>query len=166
MNQNALSQSDSSIFTSAMSPEQLDEIVWFFACWYKFMKIKSLLKIFGVAWLKISVATLVTWLKNRLYFNNELMEWTDFLHVDANSGKLKVTSMIIGIHSSCTCFSRMFPILCDRNHAPNQLLILLVRIQLDVIKDNCSSYFFPVPQKTTEVHSEASRTSRMELFWK
>ena len=32
--------------------------------------------------------------KNWLYLKNELMEWTDFLRAVANSGKLKVISMI------------------------------------------------------------------------
>ena len=33
------------------------------------------------------VASLVTGLKNWLYLKNESMEWTDFLHGGANSGK-------------------------------------------------------------------------------
>ena len=48
--QNMVNQSYCSIFTSAMCPEQIDEILkgWFLACWYMFIKIKSLLRIFGV----------------------------------------------------------------------------------------------------------------------
>ena len=38
---NALSQSDCRIFKSTISPEQIDETASFFACWYKFTKIKS-----------------------------------------------------------------------------------------------------------------------------
>ena len=45
---------------------------------------------------KIGVANLVTGLKKWLYFKNKLMAWTDFLHTGANSGKLKVDSVIFG----------------------------------------------------------------------
>ena len=31
-----------------------------------------------------------------LYLKNELIEWTDFLHAGANSGKLKVITQIFG----------------------------------------------------------------------
>ena len=41
MAQNALGQLDFGIFKSSVSLEQNDEIAWFFACWYKFMEIKS-----------------------------------------------------------------------------------------------------------------------------
>ena len=45
------------IFISAISPERIDEIAWYFACWYKFMKIKSLLKLFWVGMvLKLAVS--------------------------------------------------------------------------------------------------------------
>ena len=33
--------------------------------------------------------------QNLLYLKNEWMNWTDFLHVDANSGKLKIALIII-----------------------------------------------------------------------
>ena len=52
MDQNSLSQSDCRIFISAISPEQIDEIAWFFAFLCKFMKIKSLLKMFCVGMVK------------------------------------------------------------------------------------------------------------------
>ena len=42
-----IGQLDCRSFKSAMSLEQCDEKVWFFAFWYKFMKIKSLLKYIG-----------------------------------------------------------------------------------------------------------------------
>ena len=48
MGQNALGQADYRIFKSNRSLEQTDEIAWFFACWYKFTKIKSWVKNFGV----------------------------------------------------------------------------------------------------------------------
>ena len=35
-------------------------------------------------------------LKLTVYLRNEKMEWTDFLHAGANSGKLKVDPMILG----------------------------------------------------------------------
>ena len=44
MCQNGLGQSDCRIFKSTISLEQNDEKVWFFACWYRFMEIKSWLK--------------------------------------------------------------------------------------------------------------------------
>ena len=47
MGQNALDQSDCSIFKLPMSLEQNDEKAWFFAWWYKFIKIKSCLKNIG-----------------------------------------------------------------------------------------------------------------------
>ena len=48
MGQNALSQSDYRVFKSAISLEQNDEKAWFFACWYRFMEIRSWLKNIGV----------------------------------------------------------------------------------------------------------------------
>ena len=33
---------------------------------------------------------------NLLYLKNELLKWADFLHTDANLGKLEVTLIIIG----------------------------------------------------------------------
>ena len=39
--QNALNQSDCKIFKLTLSLEQNDEKVWFFACWYWFVEIKS-----------------------------------------------------------------------------------------------------------------------------
>ena len=41
MGQNAHCQWDSRIFKSVISLEQIDETASFFACWYKFTKIKS-----------------------------------------------------------------------------------------------------------------------------
>ena len=52
MGQSALSQSDCRIFKLTISLEQNDEKVWFFACWYRFMEIKSWLKNFGVGTVK------------------------------------------------------------------------------------------------------------------
>ena len=50
--QNALSQWDSRIFKSSISPEEGDYTASFFACWYKFMKIKSWFKIFWLGMFK------------------------------------------------------------------------------------------------------------------
>ena len=47
MGQNALGQSDFRIFKSNLSLEQSDEKAWFFACWYRFMEIKSWLENIG-----------------------------------------------------------------------------------------------------------------------
>ena len=44
MSQNCLDQSDCRDFKSSMSLKQIDEKVWIFACWYKFLEIKSWLK--------------------------------------------------------------------------------------------------------------------------
>ena len=44
MGQNPLNQSDCSIFKLAISLEQNDEKAWFFACWCRFIEIKSWLK--------------------------------------------------------------------------------------------------------------------------
>ena len=54
MGQNALGQSDYTIFKSTISLEQNDEKAWFFACWYKFMDNRSWLK-------KIEVGIVKNW---------------------------------------------------------------------------------------------------------
>ena len=41
MGQNALGHLDCRIFVSTISLEQCEEKVWFFACWYKFIKITN-----------------------------------------------------------------------------------------------------------------------------
>ena len=50
--QNALSQSDCWIFKTTISPQQSDERVSIFACWYKFIKIENLLKTFWLGMVK------------------------------------------------------------------------------------------------------------------
>ena len=52
MGQNALGQSDCSIFKVTLSPEHNDGEVRFFGCWYRFMEIKSWLKNIGVGMVK------------------------------------------------------------------------------------------------------------------
>ena len=44
MDQNALSQSHRRIFKLTISLEQNDKKSWLFACWYRFIEIKSWLK--------------------------------------------------------------------------------------------------------------------------
>ena len=48
MSQHALGQGDSRIYKSTISPEQNDKKSWFFACWYKFIEIKSWLESIGL----------------------------------------------------------------------------------------------------------------------
>ena len=48
MGQNVLGQSNCCIFKLTTSPEQNDEKAWFFACWCRFIEIKSWLKNIGV----------------------------------------------------------------------------------------------------------------------
>ena len=50
--QNALNQSDCSIFKLTVSLEQNDENAWFFAYWCRFIEIKSWLKNIGVGMVK------------------------------------------------------------------------------------------------------------------
>ena len=52
MGQNALNQSDCSIFKLTTSLEQNDEKAWFFAYWCRFIEIKSWLKNIGVGMVK------------------------------------------------------------------------------------------------------------------
>ena len=52
MGQNALGQSDCRICKLTISPEHKDEKAWFFACWYRSVKIKSWLKYIGVGMVK------------------------------------------------------------------------------------------------------------------
>ena len=50
--QNALNQSGCSIFKLTISLEQNDEKAWFFACWCRFIEIKSQLKNIGMGMVK------------------------------------------------------------------------------------------------------------------
>ena len=52
MGQNALDQSDCSIFKLTISLEQNDEKAWFFECLWRFIEIKSWLKKLGVGMVK------------------------------------------------------------------------------------------------------------------
>ena len=51
--------------------------------------------------------SLVIGLWNWLYLKNRQMEWTGFLHAGANSGKLKVISMIFGSGMVKNCWDHL-----------------------------------------------------------
>ena len=70
--QNFLNQSDCRIFKSTISPEEIDETASFFACWYKFTKIKGWSKIFSWAWFRMGVTNLVSGINL-----NVSQGWTD-----------------------------------------------------------------------------------------
>ena len=74
--QNTLSQSYCRIFISFISPDQINETASFFACWYKFTKIKSWLNIFVLAWSEIGVANLVSGLWTLKMTVSQEWEWT------------------------------------------------------------------------------------------
>ena len=86
-----------------------DERVWFFAYWNKFIKIKSWFGIFldwysqkwGELWTYFTPCSsvfIVNFEKvNTAWAQEGIHGLTDFLHVDTNSRKLKVTSMIFGV---------------------------------------------------------------------
>ena len=63
------------IFISNVFLEKSEKIAFFYACWYHKLRVGR---------------------KILLFCNNEWMKWTDFLHIDANSGKLKITLIIFG----------------------------------------------------------------------
>ena len=86
-------QSDLRIFKSTLSLEQNDEKAWIFACWYRFMEIKSWSKSIGVGMVKngcdhSGIKTL------KLDASQKAINWTswflDCWFVATNSGKLKV----------------------------------------------------------------------------
>ena len=94
--ENALSQSGCRIFKSFISSEQIDETASFLACGYKRKKVKSWLKIFWSGMVKNEVDQSGLWTLKWWYRKNELMELTDFLHVDTDSQKLKADQKCIG----------------------------------------------------------------------
>ena len=70
-----------------LSLEQSDEIVCFFTYWYQKLRVDR--KVLGWVWSEMVVAH---WSQGE--WMNEWMNWADFLHADANSGKLKLASTI------------------------------------------------------------------------
>ena len=90
--QNGPSNWDCRIFKSPISQEQIDETASFFACCYKFTKIKSWLKIPCRAWSKMGVVNLVSRLQNWLP-----EKWTD-------RSNNKIFCMLVQIHAHKSCF--------------------------------------------------------------
>ena len=86
MGQIVLTQLDCRIFQSTISPEQVNEIDWSFAC-----SVHTNLKLIKSLWVGLVVGLL-----NWLYLKNEPMELTNFFDAGANSRKLKVVSVIFG----------------------------------------------------------------------
>ena len=60
IDQNTLSQADYRVFKSSIVPEQIDETASFFACGYKFIKIKSWSKIYWLVMVKNGCGHLVS----------------------------------------------------------------------------------------------------------
>ena len=60
----------------AVSQYKIDEIYWFFGCWYKFRKAKSYFNEFWVGMVKNGHGLLV---------QNECMNFADLLHVDSDA---------------------------------------------------------------------------------
>ena len=67
----------------AVFQEWIDEINWFFACWYKFRKAKKYLSDCWVGVVKNGGGFLG--LGTLLYLKNEFMNWTGFLHADSDA---------------------------------------------------------------------------------
>ena len=91
-----LSARDRKIFKSTISSEQIDETALFSACWYKFTKNKSWLKIFWLGMVKNGYGQYDLWTLKLTYLKNEQIELTDFLHSGTNSCKLKADQKSIG----------------------------------------------------------------------
>ena len=76
MVQNAPSQCNCKIFKSTVSQEQIDVTDSFFACYYKFMKIKSWLKIYWSGMFTCSLFWIsVTWLISSKTLNRFISIW-------------------------------------------------------------------------------------------
>ena len=74
MGQNTLSQSDCSIVKSAVSLEQINEIPWLCACWYKFTKIERWSKSFLEGTVTNGCGQSCNRTQKPTYLKNELME--------------------------------------------------------------------------------------------
>ena len=74
-------------FKSNISLEESDEIVCFFTCWYQKLRVDR--KILG--WV---LSVWPPWSQGE--WMNKWMNWADFLHAVANSGKLRITLIIFG----------------------------------------------------------------------
>ena len=94
--QNALGQSDCSIFKSTISLEQNDEKAWFFACRYRFMENRSWVENIGVGMVKNVCGYSVLKTLKLAVCQGKINEINWFWCVDANSWKLKVTLTVFG----------------------------------------------------------------------
>ena len=72
------------ILNSAVSQEWVDELSWFFACWYKFRKAKNYFNNFWVVVVKNGCGLLGHGTLKSADLKKELMNWADFLHVNTN----------------------------------------------------------------------------------
>ena len=97
MGQSALGQSDCRIFNSNISVEQNDEIVIFFAWWYKFMEIRNWLKNIWVGAAK-NGCSYSGYRTLKLAVSQEGINGINwfFLHDDTNSRRQKVNLIIAG----------------------------------------------------------------------
>ena len=65
---------------SAVSQEWSNELGWFFACWYKFMKVKSCFKNYWVSMSKMGEVLMIVGLLNQVHLIVDLMNWADWLN--------------------------------------------------------------------------------------
>ena len=65
---------------SAVSQEWIDELGWFLACWYKFMKAKSYFNNYWVSVVKNGRGLKIVGLLNQVYLTNDLINWADWLN--------------------------------------------------------------------------------------
>ena len=105
---NECGQSGDGTLKLTVSEEWPDRINWFFACWYRFSKIKSWSNFLRMGMVKNgSCQSVHRTLKLTVSQKNEQMEQTVFLHAGTNSENQKVDSMIFGWVCSNNC-SRTF----------------------------------------------------------
>ena len=93
--QNVLRQSDCRIFKETISLDREDEKAWFFACWYKFIEIKSWLKNIGIG-VVINGCAHSGCRNLKLAVSHKEINGINWFLVffDINLGKLKVTLII------------------------------------------------------------------------
>ena len=65
---------------SAVSQEWIDELGWFLAYWYKFMKAKSYFNNCWVSVVKNGRGLKIVGLLNQVYLTNDLKNWADWLN--------------------------------------------------------------------------------------
>ena len=64
----------------AVLQEPINEMGWFFACWYKFRKAKSYFNNDQLCMVKNGEALEVMGLLNQVHLTNDLMNWADWLN--------------------------------------------------------------------------------------